>query len=287
MLGQQLANGLVVGLIYGLLALGLSLAFATTRIVNFAHGEMFTLGAFLGLTIQRETGLPFPIVAAASALAVFVLASLLAQFVLWRLETPLQRSVATIALALGLRDAMLIAFGSDSASFLPVFPAGSWEVGGVVVPRSFAWVGGLTLVLILAFVAFVERSRWGIWMRATSQDADLAAVAGIRTRRVQTLAFGLGAMLAAAAALLVGPTWQISYATGIPVALKAFTAAVIGGLGNLWGALLGGLLLGLGEALFAGYLSSSWKDFWVYLLLIGVIVFLPRGLFAAQAERLG
>jgi branched-chain amino acid transport system permease protein len=287
MFSQQLANGLVVGLIYGLLALGLSLAFATTRIVNFAHGEMFTLGAFLGLTIQRGTGLPFLLVAVVSALAVFFLASLLAQFVLWRLETPLQRSVATIALALGLRDAMLIAFGSDSASFLPVFPEGSWDMGPVVVPRSFAWVGGLTLLLLLAFVGFVERSRWGIWMRATAQDVELAAAAGVRTRRVQTLAFGLGAMLAAAAALLVGPTWQISYASGIPVGLKAFTAAVIGGLGNLWGALLGGILLGLGEALFAGYLSSAWKDFWVFLLLIGVIVFLPRGILPAQAERLG
>lgn len=287
MFGQQLANGIAVGLIYALLALGLSLTFATTRIINFAHGELFTLAAFLGLTFQRGGGLPFGLAAAASSLLVFAFAVVLAHAVLWRLRGGLQRSVATIALSLGLRDGMLLAFGSDSASFSRVFPEGSLSIGGVLVPRSSLIVLGAALIVLAAVWAFVQKSRWGIWMRATAQEPELAALSGIATHRVHTLAFGLGTVLAAFAGLLVGPTWQVNYATGVPIALKAFTAAVIGGLGDLRGAVVGGLILGCAEALFAGYVSSTWKDLAVFVLLIVVIVVRPRGIFAAHAERLG
>lgn len=287
MLCQQLVNGVLVGLIYGLLALGFSLAYSTTRVINFAHGEMFTLGAFLGLALQRSGGLPFAVAAPASVLLVGVAGAVFGYLVLRPLGSALVRSVATIALSLVLRDGMLIAFGSDSVSYPPVYPPGSLSAGWLAVPRSSVVIAAITLVLLVGFGAVLSRSRWGIWTRATAQDEELAATVGIPTGHIQALAFGAGSALAAAAGVLITPTWQVHYAAGMVVGLKAYTAAMFGGLGNLSGALAGGILLGAAEALLAGYVSSTWKDLAVYLCLFVVLVFLPRGLFSVRSVRLG
>lgn len=287
MLAQQLANGLVTGLIYGLLALGFSLAFCTTRVVNFAHGELFTLGAFGGIALQRSLEAPFLIAAVSSAGAVAAMSWFFAFFVLWHLRSPLERAVATIALGLGLRDGMLVAFGSDSESFSPVFPLGAVKVAGIMLPKASMVILVLTLILLLAVWILVQRTRIGLWMRATAQDEEFAASVGIRTRSTQATAFGLGALLAAAAGLLVGPTWQVHYAAGATIGVKAFTAAMVGGLGRLGGAVAGGIVLGISETFFAGYVSSSWKDLAVYVLLVLTLLFFPNGLFAAGQRRLG
>ena len=124
-------------------------------------------------------------------------------------------------------------------------------------------------------------------MRATAQDECLAALSGIATRRFGALAVGIGVGLAALAGVLIGPTWQVNYATGGTVGLKAFTAALVGGFGNLPGALLGGLLLGMLEAMLASYVSSTWKDLAVYSSLLLVLVFFPNGIMAAHKSRVG
>jgi branched-chain amino acid transport system permease protein len=283
---QQLVNGMEIGLIYGLLALGLSLAYATTRVVNFAHGEMFTLGAFIALTLQRGTSAPFVAAAATSGLALFLAGFAFAYVVLRRLRSPLARIVATIALGLVTRDGMLLVFGSDSASFSRVYPNGQLKLLGASLPYEALIVMLCTLLLLAGVWLLIMRSRLGIWMRATAQDEELATTGGIPTRMVQSLAFGLAALLAAAAGILVGPTWQVNYGTGVGIALKAFTAATLGGLGNIWGALVGGLLLGLLETLFAAYVSSSLKDLFVFSALLLALVFMPRGVFALRQARI-
>lgn len=287
MLGQQIVNGVVVGLVYAILALGFSLAYATTRVVNFAHGELFTLGAFVGLTFQTSLSLAFPVAAAASTLVVGVLAGLFSYLVLGRLGGTLERSVATVTVSLGLRDGMLVAFGSDSATFPPVFPAGAVSVDGLMLPRSSLVIAAFTAALLVIFWAAVEHTRWGVHTRATAQNEELAATAGIHTKRVQASAFAVSAGLAAAAGLLVGPTWQVHYAAGAMIGAKAFTAALLGGLGRLSGAVVGGVLLGVVEALLVGYLSSAWKDVAVYSALITILVLMPRGVIAARSRRLG
>jgi branched-chain amino acid transport system permease protein len=287
MLAQQLANGLTTGLVYGLLALGFSLAYSSTRVINFAHGEFFTLGALLSITLQRGRGLPALAASPIAAVTITIAAVAFAFFILWWLRTPLQRSVATIAVSLGLRDAMLLAFGSDNASF-PRAPAdGSFVVLDAAIPRYAALLSVWTVALLVAFWFLVARTRLGLWMRATAQDPELAATNGIAIRRVEAGAFALGALAAAAAGLLIGPSWQVSYSSGSVVGVKAFTSAMLGGLGRLDGAVAGGILLGLVEALFAGYVSSAWKDFAVFWVLLVALLVLPRGLFSLRATRVG
>jgi branched-chain amino acid transport system permease protein len=288
MLSQQLANGLIIGLIYGLLALGFSLVYSTTRVVNFAHGEIFTAGAFLALACLRGGLTTSLILAGALAvMAVFLVGGLFTYTVLWKLRTPLERSVATIALSLALRDGMLLAFGSDSESFPPSYPEGALTLAGLVVPYSYLVIASATAILLAGFTILVRYSRMGIWMRATAQDEQLAALVGIPTRWIQAFAFGLGAGLAATAGILVAPTWQVNYAAGTTVGLKAFTAALLGGLGNLPGAIIGGVVLGLLEALLAGYVSSTWKDLAVYICLLAVLTVFPGGIFAGRKARVG
>jgi branched-chain amino acid transport system permease protein len=287
MLAQQLANGISTGLVYGLLALGFSLAYSATRVVNFAHGEFFTLGALLGIWMQRGCGFSLLPASLISVTAMTVAAGSFAFFILWWLRTPLQRTVATIAVSLGLRDAMLLAFGSDSASFPQASAEGTLQLFGVTVSRYSMLLAAWTVVLLFTFWFVVTRTRLGIWMRATAQDPELAATNGVVVRNIEAAAFALGAFAAVAAGLLIGPSWQVSYSAGSVVGVKAFTSAMLGGLGRLDGAVAGGVLLGVAEALFAGYVSSAWKDLAVFLVLLVTLLFLPRGLFSLRAQRLG
>jgi branched-chain amino acid transport system permease protein len=276
MLTQQIANGLTIGLVYGLLAIGLAMAYSTTKIVNFAHGELFTLGAFIGLTLQRYGHLPFTVAAGLAVVAVFLLVGLFAYLILWKLKSPLERSISTIALGLALRDLMLVLFGSDSESFAAVYPEGTLSLGSLTISYATIVICLATVVLLTATSLFVHKTRCGIWMRATAQNEHLAATTGIPTRQVQAGAFAGGAALAAVAGLLITPQWQVYYGAGTTVGLKAFTAALIFGFGSFRGALIGGIVVGVVEALLAGYVSSTWKDSGVYVFLIVAMVLMPR-----------
>jgi len=284
---QQLVNGVSLGFVYALLALGLALAYSTSRVINFAHGDVFTLGAFVGLGLQRHLGIHFGLAAVGASIAVFLGGAVFSYHVLWRLRTSLERSVSTIALGLGLRDGMLIIFGSDSQSFDAVYPTGVIGIGGMVLPSSLLIVIALTALLLVGVGLAVTMTSIGIQMRAAAQDPELAAMIGISTRKIQALGFGSGCMLAAIAGVLVGPVWQVYYAAGSPVGVKAFTAALLGGFGSLRGATLGGLMVGVLEALLAGYVSSTWKDLGVYACLLMTLLLLPRGLVHTGSNRVG
>ena len=287
MFTQQVANGISIGFIYALLAMGLALSYSTSRVVNFAHGDIFTLGAFIGLISQRHLGMPFAAAAPFACILVGAAAALFSYCVLWHLTASLDRSVATIALGLGLRDGMLIVFGSDSQSFANVYPTRVLVIGAVSMPVSILIVTALTGVLLLGVGLTVARSRIGIQMRAAAQDAELATMIGISTRRIQAMAFGGACMLAAAAGNLVGPLWQVYYAAGIPVGLKAFTAALLSGFGSIKGATLGGLIVGILESLIAGYVSSTWKDLMVYSCMLIALPLLPRRVLSRGSLRIG
>lgn len=285
MLAQQIMNGLETGLIYGLLALGFSLVYRTTRVVNFAHGEFFSLAVLTGVAVERAWNFSSLGMALAACTVTVLVAGSLAYFVLWRLKSSLERTVATIAASLALRDGMLLAFGSDSSSLRPFLGEGSWLLSGTSIPKNSIALFAFTGLLLAIFWIVITRTRLGIQMRATAQDRELAAVSGIKIRNVELFAFALGALAAAAAGLLVGSSWQVNYATGTVVGIKAFTAALLGGYGRLGGAILGGLALGVTEALFAGYISSTWKDFAVFLVLLAVLLAFPNGLLSLREKR--
>jgi branched-chain amino acid transport system permease protein len=287
MLGQQILNGLSVGLVYGFLAIGLVMVFSTTRIVNFAHGEIFSLGAFIGLALQRHFHLSFWLAGAAAVGTVFVAFSAFGYIVNTKLRDSLTRSVATIAVGFGLRDLMLVVFGSDSSAYPTPYPEGGFDLAGIRFSYAAVIISGITVAVLIAVGAFLWKTRWGIFMRAVAQNPDLARTAGIRAGLFQAVAFGTGAALAALAGVLVSPQWHVSYTGGSSIALKAFTAALIGGFHSSTGTLLGGLLVGLLETFMAGYVSSTWKDLNVYVCLILILVFLPKGLLGAAQRRIG
>lgn len=287
MFAQQILNGLSVGMVYGFLAIGLVIVFSTTRIINFAHGEIFSLGAFIGLVVVRNLHLPFAIALLAAVAGVFVVFCGFGYFVNAKLRDSLTRSVATIAVGFGLRDMMLVVFGSDSEAYPPVYPDGSIRLMGARLPTGALIIGLISVCTLIAVGGLVWKTRWGIFVRAVAQNAELARVGGIRAELFQSVAFGGGAALAALAGVLVSPQWHVGYTGGAPVALKAFTAALIGGFQNPIGALLGGLVVGLLETFTAGYISSTWKDLNVYVCLILILIFLPRGLLGEARRRLG
>jgi branched-chain amino acid transport system permease protein len=286
MFGQQVLNGLSVGLVYGLLAIGLVMIFSATRIVNFAHGEIFSLGAFVGLALQRHLHLPFALAGVAGVGTVFVAFAIFAYVVNTGLRNSLSQSVATIALGFGLRDLMLVIFGSDSEAYPTVYPEGGFAIFGLRLSYATAIISAATIAVLLVVGVFLLRTRWGIFMRAVAQNDELARLSGIRTRVFQAVAFGAGAALAALAGILVSPQWHVSYTGGGPIALKAFTAALIGGFRSATGTLLGGLFVGLLETFIAGYVSSTWKDLDVYVCLILLLVFLPKGLHGTAERRI-
>lgn len=287
MLCQQILNGLSIGLIYGLLAIGLVMVFSTTRIVNFAHGEIFSLGAFIGLVLQKQGQLSFLAAGIIAVAAAFFAFAVFAYVVNSTLRSALAQSVATIAVGFGLRDLMLVMFGSDSEAYPNIYPEGAFAFWGMRLSYAAAIIAVTAIGVLVAVGLFLWKSRWGIFMRAVAQNTELARTSGIRVRLFQAVAFGGGAGLAALAGVLVSPQWQVSYTGGTSIALKAFTAALIGGFSSATGTLLGGILVGLLETFIAGYVSSTWKDLFVYIFLILVLLFLPNGLFGAKARRMG
>lgn len=274
---QQLVNGLSIGLVFALLAVGLSLAFATSRVVNFAHGDVFVLGAVLASTLVQQMSLPFALSGAVAVTVVGAGAGAFSWFVLWRLRTTLERSVATILVGIAVRDGILLAVGSDSVGLPDVYPHGTVDLGAAATVPYSAFVVIIAAVgMLAASHYFLTRTHLGVQMQASAENPTLAASIGIPSRRVQATAFGLSCAMAAAAGVILIPTWQMNFASGLPVGLKAFTAALLGGFGQVGGSLVGGLTVGLGEAFVAGYADSTWKDAFVYTGLLLILAFMPR-----------
>lgn len=287
MLLQQVLNGLSSGVVYALLAAAFSLTFATTRVVNFAFGELFTLGAFLGLGLYKGLAAPYPVAVLGTAGLMVVVGVVTAVWLFGVLRTEVQRSIATIVIGLILRDTMLIAFGSDSQAYGSVYPSGSLAMAGAVLPYSYALLLAAGLSMLCGLWWGLTRTRAGLQMRATAQNMLLAGSLGIPVPRVQVLAISVSSGLLGATAVLVSPVWQVQYAAGGMVAIKAFTAAMLGGLGDVRGAALGGLVLGLVEALVAGYLSTAWRDAAVFVVLATCLLVLPRGILGTSIARVG
>ena len=285
MLTQQLVNGLTLGFAYGMLAAGLTLGQTMTGVLNFAHGDFFVLAAFISLVLQAH-GWPFAICVLTATVVVALVALTFEVVVLEAVKGNLQKSLATIALSLGLTDAMLLIFGADTASFRPVYPEGVLHLGSAVFDWGMVISALILCLVVIAFSIFMSRARMAIAFRATAEQPMLAEQWGIPVLRYQRIAVLLAAVLASCAAQTVGPLWQINYSMGSSLTIKAFAAAMIGGLGNPRGAVIGGLLLGLSESLFAAYISSSWRDMFVYALVLVLLLFRAGGLMKTPHARL-
>jgi len=289
---QQLINGLTLGGIYGLIAIGYTMVYGIIGMINFAHGEIYMIGAFcviITLIILGPTYAFLPIV----LIVVLLVSMLFTAMYGWTVERiayrPLRGSfrlaplISAIGMSIALQNYVQIAQGARIKPVQPVIPGGwaLWEHDGFVVQLSyvqlFIWV--LTVGLMLMFAALIARTALGRAQRACEQDRTMAGLLGINVDRTISLTFVMGASLAAVAGFMhVMYYGVIDFYIGFLAGLKAFTAAVLGGIGSLPGAMLGGLLIGLIEAFWSAYFTVEYKDIAAFGVLVLVLIFRPTGL---------
>jgi branched-chain amino acid transport system permease protein len=285
---QHLVNGLVLGGTYALLGIGLTLIFGLMNVVNFAHGEFYTLGAYAAFASLALLGLPFPAAIPVAIVCGIVLGALCERVLLRPLRGESIDSVMLVMIGLwiAMQNAELLGWGGVAKSVPHPFPTRPLVAGplGIAPLRLFVFVTAIALIVAAQLV--IHRTKLGRAMRATFQDADTAALMGVRIGRIHTATFALGSGLAAAAGALLGPIFLVYPSMGDLASLKAFSVVILGGLGNVAGATFGGLLLGVVEELGAGYVSSGYRDAVGFVIIILVLLLRPSGLFA-RTERIG
>jgi branched-chain amino acid transport system permease protein len=278
---SQILNGLVIGNVYALVAIGFSLIFGVTNLINFAQGSLLMLGAFFAFTGVRA-GLPLPLAALLSIAATTGIGMLIERVALRPLENApwIAPLLSTLAITFMLDQAAEIIWTPEAQSFPNPLSAYSMVIGAAYVTGMDAAILAISLSSMAALYLFLTRSWSGRALRAMSQDMDAVRQMGVRTERLRLLAFGLGAALAAIAGVMVAMYYQSVYpAMGVPFGLKGFTAALLGGLASIPGAVAGGLLLGILEALAVGYIGEGFRDMVAFGILLLILTFRPQGLF--------
>jgi branched-chain amino acid transport system permease protein len=285
---QHLLNGLLLGATYSLLGIGLTLVFGLMNVVNFAHGEFYTLGAYAAFAALTLASVNFFL-----AIVIATVAGALAGAICERcLLRPMRGQsidmvmLVMIAVWIAMQNAELLGWGGVAKSVPTPFPTQPVVLGAVSVAPLRIFVFVVSVALILGAHLLLARTKLGRAMRATFQDHETAALMGVSIERIHTITFAFGAGLAAAAGALLGPVFLLYPSMGDLASLKAFSVVILGGLGNFAGAALGGLVLGVAEELGAGYVSSGYRDAVGFLMIVVVLLLRPSGLFA-RAERVG
>jgi len=285
---QHCLNALILGGTYALLGIGLTLIFGIMRVVNFTHGELYSFGAYMMFMFVMLLHLDFFVSLVLAVLLGVALGALIELVLLRKLRradidtTMLVMIGAWIAMQNG---EQLIWSGVAKSVTMP-FPSAPLVIGPVSVSWSRVFVFAVAIALIGGTYLLINRTRLGRAMRATFQDRDTAALMGVDIDRVSTSTFALGSGLAAAAGALLGPVFVVTPTMGDLASVKAFAIVILGGLGNIMGATVGGFILALIEELGAGYISSGYRDAMGFALIIAILLWRPTGLFA-QKERFG
>jgi branched-chain amino acid transport system permease protein len=278
---SQILNGLVIGNVYALVAIGFSLIFGVTNLINFAQGSLLMLGAFFAYSGVR-LGLPLPLAALASIVLTTGLGMLIEKIALRPRENApwIAPLLSTLALTFMLDQAAEIIWTPEAHRFPSPLSNYSWPIGAAYVTGMDAAILAISLTAMAALYLFLTRTWAGRALRAMSQDMDAVRQMGVRTDRLRLLSFGLGAALAAVAGVMVAMYYQTVYPQmGVPFGLKGFTAALLGGLASIPGAVAGGLLLGVLEALAVGYVGEGFRDMVAFGILLVILTFRPQGLF--------
>ena len=308
---QQLANGLTLGAIYALIALGYTMVYGVIQLINFAHGDVFMVGSYLALTVLLIFGVTQPLtgVVLVGVLVACMVLAVAGCGMLWvgveRLayrplrfrpascasqggQAPrLAALITAIGVSFFLQNAVMLLYGATDRRFPAFIPARRWEWGGTSLTLLQVIIWLTSGALMVALQLLVMSTRLGKAMRATAQDPNACRLLGIPVDRIIALTFALGSGFAAVGGTLFGLYYNtINFHDGYLVGLKAFTAAVLGGIGNIPGAMVGGLVLGLLEGLGAGYLSAQWKNVFAFVILVVLLLFKPTGLLGERvAER--
>jgi branched-chain amino acid transport system permease protein len=281
---QQVVNGIMLGSTYSLVAIGYTLIFGVLGLLHFAHGEVFMLGAYFGLQVVLglKLGAPGAIVGAMTGTAVMGFLIERVAFRPIKKEYFLAPLIATIGITIILQETATKIFGSESVGFPKTITIQTFQWGPVATSNLQLTILAISLFLMAALHFFVSRTKLGRAMRSTAENATTARLLGVNVNRIILLTFIVASSLAGAAGVLVGMAYNsISPYMGAQMAGKGFAIMLLGGLGNLRGAMVGGLILGVAEVLSVGYLASSYRDAFAFGVMILILIFRPSGLFGS------
>jgi branched-chain amino acid transport system permease protein len=302
---QQLINGLTLGAVYALVALGYTMVYGIIGLINFAHGEVVMIGTMVAFTVittlVTASGLPPYLIFSLGAIAAIVACMILGYSLERVAYRPLRHAprltplITAIGMSIVLQNVAMIVWGRNYITFPQMLDKQIYHLGGATFTSVQVGIFILSALTMGGLLFLIYKTKLGAAMRATAQNPHVAGLMGIDINRVISLAFVIGSLLGAVAGLMVGTYYEIAhYQMGFMLGLKAFTAAVLGGIGNIAGAMAGGLLLGVIEALGAGYigdltggfLGSHYQDIFAFIVLIVVLMFRPSGLFGErQGDR--
>jgi branched-chain amino acid transport system permease protein len=280
MFWQQVVNGLSLGSVYALLAIGYSVVYSILELINFAHGAVYMLGAYVTLTLMLS-GVNFYLAFVIAALFCAVLGIAIERFAYRPLRETyrIAATLSAIAVSFILENSALLHWGAEQRVFPSIVQDQPIEVGGILLSPMQILILGVCLLCVVAIEVALQRTKIGLAIRAISQDIPVASLMGVHVNALIALAFGVGSILAALGGVLVGSYLNSIYVTmGELATLKAFTAAILGGIGSVTGAFLGALILGLSESLTGAYISAGYRDGIVFIILIAVLLFRPNGL---------
>ena len=285
---QTLISGLSLGSIYALIALGYTMVYGIAKMLNFAHGDIIMVGAYAVITAVFTMGLP-PFIAILISIALCALLGIVIEFLAYRplrQAQPLAVLITAIGVSYLLQNLALLIYGSEQKAFPTIVALPTVHIGGVYIDGITLATLVVTAVIMVVLSLFINKTRMGKAMRAVSEDKEAAELMGISVNRTITVTFAIGSALAGVAAIFYGAAYTyIRPTTGAMPGIKAFTAAVFGGIGSIPGAMLGGILLGVIEQLSKTYISTLWADAIVFGVLVVVLVVKPTGLLGKKISE--
>lgn len=278
---QSLISGILIGGVYALIGIGLTIIFGVMRVINFAHGDLLMIGMYLTYFLYTVFHVdPFVSILITIPL-MFLYGAFLQKFFVNRIlnALPQNQILLTIGLGLIMSNAVMLAFTSDYKILTTTYSSSSVSVLGISISTPLVISFSITVAITIALYWFLLKTDTGQAIRATAQDREAARLMGINVRRMSIIAFGLGSALAGTAGALISPTYYIFPQVGSAFTLKAFVITVLGGMGSIIGATLGGILIGVAESMGGVYIGSGWKEVIVFVLFLLVLLFKPSGLF--------
>jgi len=283
MIIRLIIGALMIGSVYGVVGIGYGLIYKASGLMSLAQGDMLMFGAFLGITFYKYLKLPFVVSLLITMVLMFILGMFIERVMVTKLIERGAQTVyvilCTISISMILQNSSMLTWGSNVLQFPAIFKSATVKIFGVGVAPENLLVLGVGIIIMIALQLFLSRTKFGISMRAAAQDELAASSLGINVPRTKGTAWGIASMLAGGIGVCVGPVFGVYMSMGAMIGQKAFAGAVVGGYGNMYGAIIGGVLFGFLETFVSAYLTSNYKDFITFGILIIAMIFMPRGIF--------
>ena len=286
MVPQLAVSGIALGVVYGLIAMGMVLIFRAVGVVNFAQGDFLMLGGFVAFALNQQAGMPIGVCFGLTALLMGIIGILFQFATYWPLRKAKEKTVivSTLGAAIALREGCRLIWGATPQT-IDSFVSGTVELGSAVLQWQYIVIIGIAAVLMLAVYLLLEKTFIGNILQATAQDQRTASLMGISVVLAISVTFAISILITGLGGLLLAPVFFVTTTMGVSTGVKAFTAVIIGGFGSVQGAIIGGLIVGLTETFAGGYISTTYKDALIFVVLIVVLIVRPQGLFGEKISE--